>query len=282
LKNSVAFRTLLGAFALSFFLTAVSPFLPAYENQESEDSMSEQGVFEKNYSEKTDTELIAIERDLKRKLGKEPANADYYYDLSNVYAVLFDRTRKKKGGQADDWLWRSGDALEKTVMIDPKKKVALYNLGVVYKRQGRMERAREELKKAIRLCDANKEDPYIAFASWMQIGAIYEEQGFFEEAKEAYQKAREYDYGNQDVREALYQLEMKKKGDGGGKSDYTMSPMGGMGLPIGNSGSSQRAMESGTQDQQQGIAQALPALGQMLMQKFGGGGGGEDSSGPSQ
>jgi len=241
--------------------------------------MDPNGTIHRERSEQTDTELFKAERELKEKLGKDPGNPEYYLELSNIYATLFDRNRKKKGRQAEEWLWRSGDALEKAVMIDPENKVAHYNLGVVYKRQGAMERAREELKKTLRLCDPNQ-DALLMFASCMQIGAIYEEQGFFDEAREAYQQAREYDYGNEDAREALAELEMKRKGEAG--SDYNMSPMGMGGGMVPRPSPQTGSVDPNVQQDPQALVQAIPYLGQMLMQKFGGGGQGDEPSEESQ
>ncbi|MDD5226901.1 MAG: tetratricopeptide repeat protein [Candidatus Omnitrophica bacterium] len=252
----------------------------AYENEEPEDPMAVRDSIGEDLSGKTDVELVGMERELKAKLGLEPGNADLYYRLSTVYATLFDRTRTQKGNQSLEWLVKSRDALEKVLMMRPEDKVAHYNLGVVYKRLGQMERAREELKKGIRLCDPGH-DAYLLCASWLQIGSVYEEQGFFEEAKEAYLKAREFDYENQDIQEALRDVDAKRKApeQGGGSS---------FGMPfMGNSLSSnpQTAAAMGQDpnaQNQSGIAQALPALGQALMQKFGGGGGGEDTSGQNR
>ncbi len=229
-------------------------------------------------SGKTDVELIGMEREMRAKLGLEPGNADLYYRLSTVYAMLFDRTRKQKGNQSREWIVKSRDALEKVLMIRPEDKVAHYNLGVVYKRLAQMERAREELKKAIRLCNPD-EDRYLLCASWLQIGSVYEEQGFFDEAKESYLKAREFDYGNQDIQEALRAVDVKRKApEKGGGSSFGMPSLGG---PLSANSQTAAAMGKDPSEQDQGgIAQALPALGQALMQKFGGGG--EDASGHDQ
>lgn len=236
--------------------------------------MNASGYWAKDLSERSNKELFAAERELKKKLGKDPGNAAYYLELSTIYAALFDRTRKKMGQHAEEWLWRSGDALEKTLMMDPKNKIALYNLGVVYKRQGRMEKAREELKKALGLCDPGQ-DAYMMFACWMQIGMIYEEKGFLDEAREAYLKAREYDYGNQDAQEAIREINIKRKDPDarGGAGDYGLSPSG-MGRTMVPSAGAQQVMGMDPNlqaNQPQALAQALPYLGQMLAQKFGGG-----------
>lgn len=220
----------------------------------------------RNYAEQSDAELFGAERVIQEKLGKEPGNPAYYLELADIYTALFDRTRKQKGKQSSEWLWKSGDALEKVVMLDPANKVSRYNLGVVYKRQGQMERAREELKKLIRACDP-KEDGAMLFASWMEIGSIYEEQGFWDEAREAYLNAREYDYTNSDVQAALQDIQQKRQQD---RSGGSYAPMG-MPSSSGMSASSMTAPDpSQDTSMNQGLAQAIPALGQMFAQKFSG------------
>ncbi len=258
---------------------SISP-VHAYDADAAEDPTKMKDSIGEDLSDKTDAELFGMERELHRELGKDPGNADLYYRISNVYATLFDRTRTQKGGQYQEWLMKSRDALEKTLMIRSQDKVAHYNLGVVYKRQGQMERAREELRKAIRLCDPEK-DAYLICSSWLQIGSVYEEQGFFDEAKEAYVKAREFDYGNRDIQEAIRNMDAKRKTS---ESGSNFSPLGMSSMGSGMSMSPQTAAAMGQDPNAQnqgGIAQALPALGQMLAQKFGGGGG-ENSSDQNQ
>jgi len=255
--------------ALFFSLLAPSCLLAQGEESRPDDALiSFQGEPQRNYSEQTDAELFAAERDLKSHIAKEPNNAFYYFELSEIYTVLFDRTRTKKGKQSDEWIWRSGDVLEKVVMIEPSNKVAHFNLGVVYKRQGKMEKAREELKKAIRLCHV-QQDVSIIFAAWMEIGFIYEEQGFWDEAQASFLKAREYDYGNQDVAEALREVQSRKQHETGSSTPFMMPSMGSL---VGNSSGPVVApdphRDSGTQ--YPGM-QALPYLGSMLAQKFTGG-----------
>ena len=259
-------------------------FSPAFAFQgpsDEEESPTVRDPSGEDLSGKSDVELIGMERELRTKLGHEPSNADLYYRLSTVYATLFDRTRKQKGGQSSEWLVKSRDALDKVLMLRPEDKVAHYNLGVVYKRLGQMERAREDLRKAIQFCNP-QQDVYLLCASWLQIGSVYEEQGFLEEAKEAYLQAREFDYENPDIQEALRDVDAKRKAPeaGGGPSSLGMNPMG-MGSSLSSNPQTAAAMGQDPNAQDQGgIAQALPALGQMLMSKFGGGGG--DSSGQEQ
>lgn len=235
-----------------------------------------QGTFPSDYSQKTEAELYAADRELRNMLGKEPGNAAYYFELANVDAAIFDRTRKQKA--SGEWLWRSQEALEKVVMLDPENKIAHFNLGVVYKRQGWMERAREQLKKGLALCRGD-EDGVMAATYWLQIGETYEVQGFYEEAQEAYLKAREYDYTNEDVSGMLSDLraKMKSADERGDSSPISFSPamQGGM-TAAGMAGD---PVASG-QNQNQAIGQALPYLGQMLANKFSGGDSGGDTGGP--
>jgi tetratricopeptide (TPR) repeat protein len=272
----VVSKRVLFSFLLLLAFQLIPSWACAYENEEPEDPMAVRDSIGEDLSGKTDVELVGMERELKAKLGMEPGNADLYYRLSAVYATLFDRTRKQKGNQSVEWLVKSRDALEKVLMMRPEDKVAHYNLGVVYKRLGQMERSREELRKAIRLCDPS-EDAYLLCACWLQIGSVYEEQGFFDEAKEAYLKAREFDFGNPDIQEALRDVDAKRKApEKGGGSAFSGMPSTGNSLSANPQMAAAMGQDPNAQDQS-GIAQALPALGQMLMQKFGGGGG--DTSG---
>jgi len=269
-------RILVPLLTLLIFYFGISPLF-AHENEGSDDPISARSSIGEDLSGKTDVELIDMERELRSKLGMEPGNADLYYRLSTVYATLFDRTRKQKGGASTEWLMKSRDALDKVLMVRPEDKVAHYNLGIVYKRLGQMERAREELKKTIRLCDPEK-DKYLLCVSWLQIGAVYEEQGFFDEARESYLKAREFDYENPDIQEALRDVSAKRKApEKGGGSPFGMSSMGSS-LSADPRTAAAMGQDPNAQDQS-GIAQALPALGQALMQKFGGGG---DTGGQNQ
>lgn len=272
----VSKRVLAFFFLLCLALYSALPAVCAYDDEEPDGSVALRDPAGEDLSAKTDVELVGMEREIKAKLGMDPGNADLYYRLSAVYATLFDRTRKQKGSQSLDWLVKSRDALEKVLMIRPEDKVAHYNLGVVYKRLAQMERAREELRKAIRLCDPER-DAYLLCASWLQIGSVYEEQGFFDEAKEAYLKARELDYENPDIQEALRGVDAKRKSpEKGGGSSFGM-PSTGNSLSRDPQTAAAMGQDPNAQDQG-GISQALPALGQMLAQKFGGGGG-EDTSG---
>lgn len=268
------FRYVLFCLLIFLLFHFIAPQAIAYDDEGSDDPMAHQDPMREDLSAKTDVELIGMERDLRAKLGLEPANPDLYYRLSTVYATLFDRTRTQKGNQSLEWIAKSRDALDKVLMIRPKDKVAHYNLGVVYKRLGQMERAREELRKAIQLCDPET-DTYLLCASWLQIGSVYEEQGFFEEAKEAYLKARELNLDDPDIQEAIRSVDAKRKApEKGGGTSFGM-PSTGSAFTQNPQTAAAMGLDPNAQGEG-GIAQALPALGQALMQKFGGGG---DSNG---
>lgn len=265
------------ALLLCFSLITPAGFASSH-NAHGENRTNIVPVTGEDLSQKTDGELFAMERELQQGLAKDPGNAELHKQLSTVYATLFDRTRNQKGPWSTEWLTRSRNSLEEVLMSRPEDKVAHYNLGVVYKRLGEMERAREELKKAIRLCDP-KEDAYLISACWLQIASVYEEQGFLDDAKECYVTAREFDYENPDIQEAITAVNAKRKesGNGGGFSSMGMPSTGGA-----YSGNPQTAAAMGVDPNAQnpnGMAQALPALGQAVMQKFGGGGDGGSSGG---
>lgn len=252
----MAFKKTFLLFLSFFFLVMFSRPLSAEDLQGEADDLNSKSI----------TQLIAAEREIKEKLGYDPGNADLYFELSEIYTTLFDRTRKKDA-QAKEWIAKSAEALERVLMIEPNQKTALYNLGVVYKRGGEMERARDELRKAIRACDPD-EDGYLLFAIWMQIGSIYEEQGFYDAAKEAYENALDYDYGNTEVRNALLDLKEKKEKDASASS-YNVTPGGMSMMPFGYASAKSYDPMSGADLQPQGMEQVLPALGSMLSQKMG-------------
>lgn len=145
--------------------------------------------------------LSKAESILKALLAQDPSLPEYHYELANVYASQYDR----HSGRANDpvahrILVQAAGELEQAAMIDPTFVAAQYNLGIVYKKLGEYEKAREQFKKVLVL------DPD-SVAARMQIGAIYEEQGFFDEARDAYLEAKEFDFGNPDIQSALADLE---------------------------------------------------------------------------
>lgn len=139
-------------------------------------------------------------------LAFDPGNADYHFELSRVYGALYDESipdGKKKIGETR-LLDMSQSQLEQVLMIRPHDVPAHYNLGVIYKRRGKMELARDAFQRVIKL---SEKDPVpstsVIGSAWLQIGTVYEEQGFFEEARDAYMKAREIGGNRPEVQDAL-------------------------------------------------------------------------------
>jgi len=74
----------------------------------------------------------------------------------------------RKARQSDEWLLKSGEALEKVVMLDPMNKVAHYNLGVVYTQNKEFDSAVAEFKTALSY------NPKNALAHY-NLGIIYDD-----------------------------------------------------------------------------------------------------------
>lgn len=138
-------------------------------------------------------------------LAFDPGNADYHFELSRVYGALYDESipeGKKKIGETK-FLNMSQGQLEQVLMIRPNDIPAHYNLGVIYKRRGKMELARAAFQRVIQLAQKDSAPSNVSASAWLQIGAVYEEQGFFEEARDAYMKAREVGGNSPEVQDAL-------------------------------------------------------------------------------
>ncbi|MBN1687731.1 MAG: tetratricopeptide repeat protein [Candidatus Omnitrophica bacterium] len=150
-------------------------------------------------------DLHEAERYLRKALDLEPANADYHFELANIYALRHDASKRmSKEPKQSEMLQAAARELEQAVMLDQDLIPAHYNLGVVYKRSGRYEEAREQFKKVLEIDRENA-------AAFMQIGATYEEQGFFQDAKDYYLKAREMDFHNPAILAAMEDLEENKE-----------------------------------------------------------------------
>lgn len=166
-----------------------------------------QAYFEEGIRLREDQKYTQAEAALRRALEKEPVNSDYHLELSKIYAAHYDAWGKYKNHpKARELLDLAAQSLENTVMLRPDDIAGHYNLGVVYKRQGEYEKAREQFKKVL------EKDPD-APQAWMQIGATYEEQGFFDDAKDAYLAARERDYTNPEIRDAIEDLKELREDD---------------------------------------------------------------------
>lgn len=129
-----------------------------------------------------------------------PQEARAHFERANEYARDYDRFKASDPEQARRSLSQSAAELEQAISLEPDFLPAHYNLGVVLKRQGKFEEARERFRKVL------SGDPQQAGAH-MQIGATYEEQGFYDDARENYLKAREVDFGNSSIEAAILDLE---------------------------------------------------------------------------
>jgi len=154
----------------------------------------------------TQEELEESRRLLVSALAFDSGNADYHFELSRVYGALYDESvpsGKNKVGETR-FLNMSQSQLEQVLMIRPHDVPAHYNLGVIYKRRGKMELARSAFQRVIQLTEKDTvPSASVIGSAWLQIGTVYEEQGFFEEARDAYMKAREIGGNRPEVQDAL-------------------------------------------------------------------------------
>lgn len=215
--------------------------------------------FEQALELKDKGQFLEAERKLKDALELEPANPDYHFELANVYAASFDSLRQTRAqDKAREMLALATSHLSQTVMLQPAHLAAQYNLGILYKRAGRFEEAREQFKKVLAL-DSNNVN------AMMQIGAIYEEQGFFDEARDSYKKAKQMNYSNTDIDLALEDLEEHEDKAHKRMMSETSSLMGRRGMHTTQSAQDQ---VSGNTQNSGAAAQALPSLGALLLQQF--------------
>lgn len=203
-------------------------------------------------------------------LHKNPQNAAYHFELANLYAAKHDEFRSTKAGsQAGFMLERVASELEQTVMLDPSFLPAKFNLGVVYKRLGRFERAREVLREVMEEAKRRGESG-VEFNTLMQIGAAYEEQGFYDEAEDIYLQAKNLDYFNSDIQGALEDLDRQRETYKTREAlesytramDYRRS-FGYSPFSHAAQHETERRMADGG-----GVAGALPYLSMMLVQQF--------------
>ena len=223
---------------------------PAFAENIAADALFQEGLrFEQagNFSDARSRFEQAVEQD--------PGNSRYRFELANVYAALCDKSDVSSG----EMLARAAHELEQVVMLDPKSIAAYYNLGVVYKRQGRLEQAREQFRKVLAIEPQNG-------SAVMQIGQVYEQQGFFDDAREYYQKAGEMDFGNPDIQAALDDLSAhEKKAIQKARAENYTSMM--MRRPFQDSPGAYQT-ENGNMSAGDSMKQLIPYMGSMLLQQF--------------
>jgi tetratricopeptide (TPR) repeat protein len=199
------------------------------------------------------------ERQFKKALEWDPANAEFHFELASVYALQHDAL--KDSGAEDEEVARAmtnaSRELQQSVMIKPDYLAAHYNLGVVYKKQKRFEDARKEFRRVLEI-DPNQ------YAALMQIGATYEDQGFYDDAESIYLEAQEKNYSNPDIRNAL--LDLRRRREQGELNARPQLPLAGLSALRGGSLYDQTRNQSEVQNAS--VAQAIPYLSSWLAQQF--------------
>ncbi len=136
---------------------------------------------------------------LKEAARLNPSHYQYHFELSNLYLARFDGIEKQSTNPlARETFYRAMNELERVQMLKPDFVAAYFNLGILKKKVGDYEEARDEFRKALQLAP---QDPRIL----LQLGETYERQGFYEDARDLYKKAlRDYP-GDTKIQDALRQ-----------------------------------------------------------------------------
>ena len=210
---------------------------------------------------KDQNKLADSEQQFKKALEIDPSNPDYHFELANIYAMEHDvYFSSKESLKSQSMLDAASRELEQAVMVKPDFVMALYNLGVVYKRTKKFERAREQFRKVLEL-QPNHVNAQI------QIGLVYEEQGFFEDAEDAYRKAREIEptspdipvlMGNLKQHSLAFKQRTAAESDAANQGRMMQSPFD----------YAKTNLNQSDQQNQGSINQALPYLGQWLASEF--------------
>ncbi|MDP3920293.1 MAG: tetratricopeptide repeat protein [Candidatus Omnitrophota bacterium] len=250
------------AFLLFFLSPLLNPFAFSAEPQ-----LTDTIAYDRAIQLKAEGQFLESERMFYRAIELKPDNPYYHFELSNLYALRYDLLKQPSlDADGKQLMESSARELEQASMMHPSFLEAHYNLGVVYRRLGEFEKAREEFKQVLVL------DPTLA-GPYMQMGEIYETQGFFDEARDMYLKARDLDYHNPDIHGAIEELTEHKEifkqrqrtrdaaSDWGRRSrGFEYSP---------NSQANQYGNEQyGSSSQGQSIQAAAPYIGMMLVQEF--------------
>ena len=251
------------AVLLTFFLGfSISPARAAF------DAGAAREAFEQGLASKNAGQLGEAESYFKKAVQEEPSNADYHFELANVFALEYDGALHARDRlKAKEALASASRAFEQASMIRPDFVAAHFNLGVVYKKQQRYEDARNEFKKGMELTAS--EQPGTPFL--MQIASIYEEQGFYDEAEVIYKEALEKDYGNSEIRNALETLGERRQWAAQRERQQQVSQMQNHWQEL-SAANTQQSSGNGnglsSLAQQPGVAQLIPSLGSWLMQQM--------------
>ena len=152
---------------------------------------SAQIYFSHALKSKQEGQVLEAERLFQKAIELEPENADYHFELGNLYI----EHNNLPGARIE---------LEQTTMINPSHVPALYNLGLVYRELDRMGDARHEFRRVLDLDPSNVK-------AQLQIGHTYQAEGFVEEARDAFQRAHEMDVSDPEPELALQDLADSEK-----------------------------------------------------------------------
>ena len=216
----------------------------------------------------TQEDLEESRRSLQSALALDPGNPDYHFELSRVYGALYDDSSRGHVSADEQFLNMSQNELEQVLMIRPDDVPARYNLGVIYKRRKKMERAREQFYRVLKLSTKTESAAPVTVSSWMQIGATYEDQGFFEDARDSYMKARELGGPRPEVQVAMEDLKSRQTEYSGNEKNRARNDAWTRQYVSGSEYAQFGSEALKAQTQSAGVGALFPFVGQLLFQQF--------------
>lgn len=172
-----------------FLLFTWAVLFPPGATEAAEDS--ERVYFLHALKSKQEGNFLEAENLFRKAIEFEPQNADFHFELGNLYAEREDFPSARF-------------EYEQAVMIAPTHLAAHYNLGLVYSEIGWTGEARGQFRRVLEL------DPQNVRAR-IQIGRTYAEEGFFDDARQAFEEAREMDPLSPEPADALEELARKEE-----------------------------------------------------------------------
>lgn len=248
-------KFLFQTFFLGLVLSVTTPF--PFPAAFAEESSPHNEVFQKALQLRDEGNFQDAELEFKRAMELEPDNPSYRFELANLYAIRHDDALSTNDdGLASAYLSSSASELQQALMIQPDFWSARFNLGVVYKKQGKYEAARVEFKKVL------QQNPEV-LAALMQIGQTYAAQGFYDEAESIYEDARDRGVPDPEIALAMQELDQ-------GRYQEHRQNQSEMGRSL--NGLSQKLnsnyLNSANPNNSAGTGQAIGGLGSVLMQQF--------------